>query len=120
MQNEFLPPGAEEVPLPEDYLPTDRKAVCAERRALRAIHRNLVDAAYEAEPPAESRRLPPPDNALPLSDNEEAADAAIRSGCRSLKEINKATGIGIPTLTRHTIPALKRKRDLLSRPYRYE
>lgn len=55
----------------------------------------------------------------PLTDSEQAADAAIRDGCRSLKELEKTTGISSATLTNHVIPALKRKRGLLARPYRY-
>lgn len=58
------------------------------------------------------------DRAL-LTDTEQAADDAIRRDCKSLKEINKATGIDVRTLTNHIIPALKKKRGLLSKPYRY-
>ncbi len=56
----------------------------------------------------------------PLTDTEQQVDEAIRTGCGSLKEISKATGIGEKTLTTHTIPGLKAKRGLLSRPYRYK
>lgn len=55
-----------------------------------------------------------------LTDSEEAVDECIRRlGTATLKVLKRETGISVNSLTTHVIPALKRKRGLKSRPYRY-
>jgi len=93
------------------------------RDALGAIHERAIDnhsltmqsTANEPEPePADTRA------SEPLKDTEATVDEFIRtSGTATLKTIAKHTGLEESTIKTHIIPALKLKRGLLSRPYRY-
>lgn len=61
-------------------------------------------------------------NAKPrLTETEQQVDDFIRAAREAtLKQIKTGTGVSEATLTRHIIPGLKKKRGLLSKPYRYQ
>lgn len=90
------------------------------RRVADHLNRARRDLAYgHVLAQSESARRVVRVAGVPLVGYEIKADEAIRAGCKTLKEISRRTGISVDTLKNHVIRALKRKRGLLSKPYRY-